>query len=298
MEIEGYSSSSGLRVGGIPAGPVLVTGAGGYLGSRVIGRLKAAGVNAVGLARSRGSDIECDLLDAGRVRKTVGRTGAAVVVHCAAAVPKTAVAYDDAEAGSDSVRMVRNLLDAGVENMVFVSSMTVYAPGDGAPVREDETAPQSAYGLAKMEAEGLLIAAPHCSAAILRLPGLFGPPRRNGLVYALCDAVLKGRQPTLPAQPMMWAAMHVDDAAEIVVRGAMRRPGPDIIANVGYPGPLSVSFLVQRLREITGVEIQYDLPHPVFQMDLGTLESSLGLPQGNLAGRLSEMLEYAAADVV
>jgi nucleoside-diphosphate-sugar epimerase len=298
MEIEGSSSSSGPRVGSIPAGPVLVTGAGGYLGSRVIDRLKAVGVDAIGLARGHGSDIVCDLLDAGRVRKTVGRTGAAVVVHCAAAVPKTAAAYNDAEAASHSVRMVRNLLDAGVENIVFVSSMTVYAPGDGAPVKEDQTAPQSAYGLAKMEAEGLLIADPRCSAAILRLPGLFGPPRRNGLVYALCDAVLKRRQPTLPAQPMMWAAMHVDDAAEILVRGAIRRPGPDIVANVGYSGALSVSLLVRHLQEITGVEIPYDLPHPTFQMDLGTLESSLGLPQGNLAGRLSEMLEYAAADVV
>lgn len=296
MESEGSSSSS-VRSDGI-SGPVLVTGAGGYLGGRVIGQLRAKGVESLGLARGGGSDIACDLLDAGSVRNVVDRTVPRVVVHCAAAVPRNAGGYDDAEAGADSVRMVRNLVDAGVANIVFASSMTVYRPGQPGPLREDRADPQSAYGRAKFEAEALLASATGCSAVALRLPGLFGPPRRNGLVYALCEAIGKGRMPTLPAQPLMWSAMHVDDAASTMVRAALRPPGPGFVTNVGYAGRLSVSLLVQRLREIAGAQIEYDVPHPSFEMDLGTLQSTLGLPQGDLGSRLSEMLEYAAVDVV
>jgi nucleoside-diphosphate-sugar epimerase len=296
MESEGSSSSS-VRSEGF-SGPVLVTGAGGYLGGRVIAQLRARGVQSVGLARGDGSDVACNLLDAGRVRSVVDRTGPRVVVHCAAAVPRNSGGYDDAEAGADSVRMVRNLVDAGVANIVFASSMTVYPPGQTGPLREERADPQSAYGRAKLEAEALLAAASGCSAVSLRLPGLFGPPRRNGLVYALCEAVTKGRTPTLPAQPLMWSAMHVDDAASTVVQAALRSPGPGFVTNVGYAGALSVSLLVQRLRDIAGAEIEYSVSHPSFEMDLGTLQSTLGLPQGDLGSRLSEMLEYAAVDVV
>lgn len=296
MESEGSSSSS-VRSEGL-SGPVLVTGAGGYLGGRIIDRLRAKGIESLGLARGGGSDVACDLLDAGRLCDVVARTAPRVVVHCAAAVPRNAGGYDDAEAGADSVRMVRNLVEAGVANIVFASSMTVYAPGQPGPLREDRADPQSAYGRAKLEAEALLAAAPECSAVALRLPGLFGPPRRNGLVYALCEAIGKGRTPMLPGQPLMWSAMHVEDAASTMIRAALRPPGPGFVANVGYPGPLSVDLLVQRLREIAGAQIAYDVPHPPFEMDLGTLQSTLGLPQGDLGSRLSEMLEFAAVDVV
>jgi len=277
---------------------VLVTGAGGYLGGRVIDQLRARGVESLGLARGGGADIACDLLDVGGLRSVVDQILPRVVVHCAAAVPRNAGGYDDAEAGADSVRMVRNLLDVGVANIVFASSMTVYGPGQPGPLREDRVDPQSAYGRAKLEAEALLASAAGCGAVALRLPGLFGPPRRNGLVYALCEAIRKGGTPTLPAQPLMWSAMHVDDAASTMVRAALRPPGPGFVTNVGYAGPLSVSLLVQRLREIADAQIAYDVPHPSFEMDLGTLQSTLGLPQGDLASRLGEMLEFAAVDAV
>lgn len=295
MESEGFSSSSVRREG--ISRPVLVTGAAGYLGGRVIDQLRARGIESLGLARGGGADIACDLLNVGSLRNVIDRTVPRVVVHCAAAVPRNAGGYDDAEAGADSVRMVRNLLDVGVSNIVFASSMTVYGPGHPEPLREDRVDPRSAYGRAKLEAEALLASA-GCTAVALRLPGLFGPPRRNGLVYALCEAIKKGRTPTLPAQPLMWSAMHVDDAASTMVRAALRPPGPGFVTNVGYAGPLSVSLLVQRLGEIAGAQIEYDVPHPSFEMDLGTLQSTLGLPQGDLGSRLSEMLEYAAADVV
>ncbi len=228
MGSEGSSSSSVRSE--ILSGPVLVTGAGGYLGGRVIGQLRANGIESLGLARGGGSDLACDLLDAAGLRDVVDRTVPRVVVHCAAAVPRNAAGYDDAEAGTDSVRMVQNLIDAGVTNIVFASSMTVYRPGQRGPLREDRADPQSAYGRAKFEAEALLASANGCSAVALRLPGLFGPPRRKGLVYALCEAIRKGRTPTLPAQPLMWSAMHVDDAASTMVRAALRPPGPGFVS--------------------------------------------------------------------
>jgi nucleoside-diphosphate-sugar epimerase len=127
----------------------------------------------------------------------------------------------------------------------------------------------------------------------LRLPGLFGPPRHGGLVYALCEAIINGKTPALPNKPIMWAAMHVDDAADVVARSALHHPGNSLIANVGYPDAQSISSLVRLLAELGGAEISYDVPHPKFQMNLSVLASTFGLPSRGLRERLAEMLEYA-----
>jgi nucleoside-diphosphate-sugar epimerase len=291
MESGGSSSSSGHS--GVVSAPVLVTGAGGYLGSRVVERLRTIRTGVIGLARNGNPDYRCDLLDLADVRRTLAATRPSVVVHCAAAVPRSSDGYDDTASSADNIRMVANLVAAGAEAVVFTSSMTVYGPGSGRPAKEEGPDPQSAYGRAKLEAERLLLAAPRCRAVVLRLPGLFGPPRRTGLVYALCDAIVRGRQPSLPPQPLMWGAIHVDDAAEMVVRSAMSKPFASNLLNVGYSQPLSVSLLLQKLNEMTGVRIQCDVPHEPFQMDLARMESVLGAAPGCLAGRLQEMLEYA-----
>src|SRR6185295_17967405 len=79
---------------------------------------------------------------------------------------------------------------------------------------------ESAYGAAKWRAEQALRAAPLPGFA-LRLPGLFGGERRNGLVFNLVAALRDGRVPVLPAQPVTWAAIDVVDAARAVATLAL-----------------------------------------------------------------------------
>src|SRR5258705_9124457 len=78
-------AEQGTRVGG--GGPVLVTGAGGFLGRLIVRRLREAGFRVVeGLRSSLGGadEVALDLFDAEGGRRAIGTLRPSVVVHAAA----------------------------------------------------------------------------------------------------------------------------------------------------------------------------------------------------------------------
>lgn len=281
---------------------VLVTGAGGYLGQHVLHEVERQGVRAVGLFRQ--GPARCDLLKADEVRAAIRHYNPGVVVHCAAITPgRSEFGYNGEDDARLNASMVENLLAAGVTRVVFISSMTVYGRSQRVPVVESSIDPQSAYARGKLAAERVLLAAAEQSGgAILRLPGLFGPPRRDGIVYALCSALKRGTPVVLPQDPVTWGAMHVVDAAEVIAQAAIHVSGekrndhkPYIIANVGYPERQSIARLVATLAGMTNVYMRTDVEHPDFEMDLSELAATFGVPNAGLSERLAQMLEYAAA---
>ncbi|WP_368416825.1 NAD-dependent epimerase/dehydratase family protein [Falsiroseomonas sp.] len=268
-----------------------MTGAAGYLGGHVVEAVRAAGRQVVGTSRDGSAGPACDLLDAEAVQGLIAAVRPAVVVHCAAA---RVGSYDDAAAATHSVEMTCLLVGAGVERLVHISSMTVYAPNQPMPAQEAMADPQSAYGQGKREAEQVLEAASGVAATILRLPGLFGPPRRGGLVHQLCLAAALGTVPSLPASPVMWAAMHVADAAAVVARAALDPAERTTTLNVGYPGQYSIDRLVALVAQESGSALATDVAHPPFEMDLSRLHAAYGPAPGSLRERLRVLLAAAA----
>ncbi len=175
---------------------ILLTGASGYLGQCVVARLRTR----EGLQWCAPSDAHRlrDLTRSEDMRALIAETQPDVVIHCAAAVPKTPSAYHDEQAAFDSLAMAVHLAQAGVSQIVFASSLVV-------------TAPTSAYARSKSAIESVVLRG---NDIALRLPGLFGLPRRSGVIYeAACEGVI--RESYGP-----WPAMHVADAAEYLVRAA------------------------------------------------------------------------------
>jgi nucleoside-diphosphate-sugar epimerase len=135
---------------------VLVTGATGRIGSRLVPRLLSHGETVRVLARDRvraeslethGAEVaEGDVGDETALRRALD--GVDAVVHLAAAfrgVPdEEAVAVNrDATVG-----VGRACVTAGVKRLLFASTNLVYGPGRGRPAREDdEPAPDGSYGV-------------------------------------------------------------------------------------------------------------------------------------------------------
>jgi nucleoside-diphosphate-sugar epimerase len=273
---------------------VLVTGAAGYLGGKVLAQLVASGVDAIGCARRGDPPLECcDLLDADATRALIERFEPRIVVHCASTITLGGDPAKQAGDAAANVAMVGNLLAAGVAQFVFTSSMTVYAPSLPMPVREETTAPESEYGRSKLECERLLLAASGVVAVNLRLPGLFGPPRRGGIVYGLLRALQRGETPVLPPAPLMWATLHVDDAAEIIARVVADFPRESQTLNVGYARAFGIDALAWEAAHRCGREIGYAVAHPRFEMELTKLKRSYGLPRASFEERLSQMMAFA-----
>ena len=78
------------------------------------------------------------------------------------------------------------------------------------------TATRSQYAQVKHSVEaGLLKYLPLPGPGIIRFPGLYGPPRRSGLMYNATRAMLRGES-FLPDQPLPdWTGMRVEKAAQL-----------------------------------------------------------------------------------
>jgi len=271
--------------------PVLVTGASGYLGSRIVARLRAQSSAVIGT--SRHGSPPCELTDFRSVERLVIDTGVTTVIHCAAQVPRSDPDYHDDEAAGTSLKMVANLITAAPRHIVFTSTMTVYGDVKKLPVLEsDSSRTLSGYSSAKKAAEELLLGASHLRATILRLPGLFGPPRRGGLLYNAALAFANGKAPRTPGKPPLWAAMHVDDAADLCIRATRRDGSNSVVMNAGYPDRVSIPSVLAQLAAEFRVPPPDCAAGPEFEMDLELLQQEIGLPDGDLRTRLAQLAQW------
>jgi nucleoside-diphosphate-sugar epimerase len=266
----------------------LVTGAQGFLGAQIVIALRAVGAEVTETGRrSAGSVYCCDLTDASAVAKMIDQVCPDCIIHCAAYVPKTLEAYKDDAGANASCQMLENLLESSDCPVVFVSSMTVYGAAQKRPVAEDDAGdPISAYGKGKWQAEQLLKVDRRPSLAV-RIPGLFGPARRGGLVYNVVNA-LKHRHgdPQLPESAIVWAAMHVEDAAKCIVKLASLPMHEFEAIHIGYQGAYSIDSFVALACDIFGGHIDYVVKHPRFEFDLSRAESRDALPTNSFRGAL------------
>jgi UDP-glucose 4-epimerase len=162
---------------------ILVTGATGKVGSRLIKRLAQRGDQTRALVRdpTRAADlrearielVQGDLLDAGSLVAAV--RGVDAVVHCAAffrgATPEQAHAVNDL--GSQHLATAARA--ASVRRFIFTSTGLVYGSNGGRLAGEDDAcAPTAAYPVSKLAAERFLLAVEGLDVRVLRLPFVYG----------------------------------------------------------------------------------------------------------------------------
>lgn len=172
--------SAALRIG--------VTGAGGFVGSALLGRLAAAGHVLVPLVRRQSDDpyaVEVGDLADMDADAIVARTGPLDALVHLAALTASDRSDDDAafrRANVDATRRVLALAQAaGARHIVFISTVKVHGNTSPPGHSFDETdmlAPADAYGRSKLAAEELVRAqAPSAGLAwtIIRPPLVYGP---------------------------------------------------------------------------------------------------------------------------
>lgn len=281
-------------------GPVLVTGASGYLGRHVAAALRARHVQCVTTSRSGRSGDACDLTDEASTHALFERIAPSVVIHCAAIVPQSSAAYDDEESAEMSTRMASSVACHARCPVVLVSSMTVYGSNPRSPVDEDsELLPDSAYARGKQAAEELLFRRGRPGDVALRLPGLFGLPRRGGLLYNAARGFLTRGRFDVDAPETCWAAMTVADAAEYLVKAALTTSTqPAQSVNVGYDGEFSIVRAVEQVAGLCGIEWRNAAAATAsFSMKLGRLDSRCGKLPVTFGGRLAEFVDAVRLDL-
>jgi UDP-glucose 4-epimerase len=182
---------------------ILVTGANGFVGSRLCTHLVTQGhavQPAVRGARGMADEVAVGTLDAA-TDWAVALDGCDAVVHLAARVhvmhdtAADPLALYRATNTDATLSLARQAARAGVRRFVFVSSIKVNGEGRDAPYREtDPPAPQDAYAISKWEAEqGLWRIARETGleVVVLRPPLVYGPGVKANF-RRLLDTVARG----------------------------------------------------------------------------------------------------------
>jgi nucleoside-diphosphate-sugar epimerase len=215
---------------------VLVTGANGFLGARVVAALERAGCEVRAFVRPGrtvpGANVEIregDITDAEALRAAVHAVDG--VVHCAARVATTGSWEEFASANIRATRrLIAAAVEAGVERIVHISSLSVYAvDSNGITVVEDsayesESDGRGYYSRSKLAADrAALYAAQRGAPVVVLRPGLlYGPGKRPPLARQSFNA--KGLKLILARRDYRLPMTHVDNVADAVVL-ALRAPG-------------------------------------------------------------------------
>jgi nucleoside-diphosphate-sugar epimerase len=232
---------------------ILVTGATGRVGSRLVPRLLQRGYSVSVLVRQpahaqalkdQGAEIiKGDLLDPESLTHAVANKN--VIIHLAAFFRGATPGETQAVNLEGTLALARSALQAGVSRFIFASTNLVYGPGHKKPFQEDDLPnPAAPYPKTKASAEQVLL-------ELHRTHGLGLYILRLAFVYGEGDPHLaEGLQWFRNWNPMQRIHMvHHADVAQAVILAMEAKNIDGQIFNVADDGPVTAAEIMKIYNE-------------------------------------------------
>ncbi len=263
---------------------VMVTGGGGFLGRRVVERLRAAGPKEIFVPRS----AEYDLRRRSEIERALATGRPDIVIHLAAVVGGIGANrenpgrffYENAIMGIELIEASRL---ADVTKFVTIGTVCAYPKFTPVPFHEDDLwsgypeETNAPYGLAKkmLLVQGQAYREQYGFRSIYLIPvNLYGPgdnfhPSSSHVIPALIKKCVDARERG-DRSIEVWGSgsasrefLYVDDAAEGIVLGAERYDDPAPV-NLGVGREITIRELVELIGRLTGFggEIHWDRTRP------------------------------------
>ena len=282
---------------------VLVTGATGMIGRRLVPALSARGISVRAAVR-QGALEGVESMEIGDLRggPPWGEALAGIegVVHLAAmANPSDPAARRDPSLFHQvnvqaSENLARAAVAAGVGRFIFMSSIMVHGVGGGALTATSPLGPQNAYGESKRDAEAALnrvLAPSNTVLTILRSPPVYGPGVSANFL-SLVKLAASGVPLPLASVDNRLSLMYVenltDAVAQILAKGGTESGGTYLVSD---GQDVSTADLIRRLARALNVRSR------LFPFPPGLLRTAANLTgQGRAAARLLGTLTADATE--
>lgn len=299
---------------------VLVTGASGFVGTRLVARLKAEGQEVTPLVRAERPHVSTEAIGADLARAdhldAIAGSGLHfdTVVHLAGRVeialvpgshpgaePRPGLVADLGRLYADNVLATARLVElcerTGVTHLVFASSQAVYGmpKGDEAFVETSPCRPLEHYASSKLACELLLEVAARRALAVtvLRFPGVFSEDRPQGVVRRFCESgITDGLIVSSSAFPLPLDVLHVDDLVEAIGRCLAVPARGFRRLNIATGAPCSLDLLANDVAAlIPGCQVKHDgVAQPVVRLDSTKAKRELGWQARPQRDRLSQII--------
>jgi len=270
-------------------GKILITGASGFIGSRLREALLAAGSDVVAIRRpgsppsTAGRSVEADYAVLADLERIVSEEKPDYVLHVAGVTKGSS--YEDFRLGN--VMPTRNLLAAlrrehsSAKRFVLVSSLTSYGPSaTSAPHREQNPPrPIEHYGQSKREAEEAVEEeSGGVPWTILRPSGVYGPGDVD--YFNLFKSAMLGWNVYFGNRQRLMSVIYVDDC----VRG--------ILEAAQHPSSINRGYFLTSEEQVTWEQFQSEVVRvvgrPARTVDLPEQLMSIAALGGELATRFDK----------
>lgn len=243
---------------------IWITGSAGFLGKRLALAFKDSGARVIGFSR-RSSElvdesITIDLSTAAAVdtiRNTVNSLGAPdVIVHAASKQPGAGTFSDFVRSNVHATfNLLQGLRDSPPRQIVYTSTLSVYANGVTLPVSEEAppVSPQP-YAATKRWSEEVMQCWKQSQVTVLRLPSLYGKGQADSFIDGLARVALRGEPIELFSQgELIREALHVSDVVTAIVGCVHQSPGAQFcVMNLGCGRPITTLEYAQALTDALG----------------------------------------------
>lgn len=242
-------------------GPILVTGANGFVGTALCEALRTKGVAVVAAVRQGQAAGQTPVGDLTAVTDwTTALTGCNTVIHLAARVHVMSDKSEDplqayrATNVDATLRLARQAVAAGVKRFVFVSSVKVNgeATRSGRPFSSATAAmPMDPYGQSKLEAEAALFdlgKQTGLDIVVVRPPLVYGPGVKANFLN-LVKLVAKGLPLPFGSVKSLRSMVALDNLVDLLIRCAEHPRAPGGVFMVSDGVDLTVGGLVRLIAE-------------------------------------------------
>ncbi|NKZ02363.1 NAD-dependent epimerase/dehydratase family protein [Actinomadura latina] len=266
---------------------VLIAGATGVIGRRMVPLLTAVGHEVLALARP-GSDtavleaagaraVVADALDRGRLRGAVRQAAPEAVVNLLTAIPAEIdpkhLARDFVPTNRLRTEGTRNLIEAAPGARIISQGLAYgYQPGEGPA---DEDAPLWRTGTPKQfipvldALDELELRTAQADGLVLRLGHLYGP----GSIYAADGSFVRqvraGKVPLVGGGNAVFSFTHADDVATAVA-AALDKPDITGVLNIVDDRPVPLHRWLPELAAVLGAPAPKKAPAALARLAVGS----------------------------
>jgi UDP-glucose 4-epimerase len=242
---------------------ILITGAGGFLGSLLSEKLKDK-YSVIGTTKfSEKSGIKCDITNKKNIIQIIQKTNPDIIIHLAGITGNIECEKDPHKTLETNVMGTYYILDA-IKNkkirLIFASSREVYGYSKNKVNENSPLQPINLNGITKMFSENLIInfhLKYKIGFNILRFTNFYGEHNEKRGISKMIKNSLKGKKIIIFGGSQSIDLIHFDDAVNAIIKTIeAKRNG---IFNIGYGKSIKLLSLIDTLEKISKTKINFNL---------------------------------------